>query len=280
MDAGKPVLFSLAVVRSTGERAIVACMALMLFVGTAASFLLPLYMQVVQGLSGFRTSISIIPYTLSIFVANTMVVRLYSRFRPSQIARVSFVVVAAALTLLAFTIRNDWSQNVVVLGLVTLGLAQGCIVALVFNTLLSSVPKNLAGDVGAFRGLTHNLSGSAGIAVGTALAISLLGGIVMRDVAASPDLPPELTEQVNFDNVDFITNAQLETVLEGLDAGEAETAAAIDLYEDARLRALRSTMMVLALIALLAVVPAGLIPDRREEELTVEDLQGAPAQTT
>ena len=277
MDAGKPVLFSLEVVRSTSERAIVACMALMLFVGTAASFLLPLYMQVVQGLSGFRTSVSIIPYTLSIFVANTLVVRLYGRFRPSQIARVSFLVVAAALTLLAFTIRNDWSQTVVVIGLVTLGLAQGCIVALVFNTLLSSVPKSLAGDVGAFRGLTHNLSGSAGIAVGTALAISLLGGIVVRDVANSPDLPRELTEQVNFDNVDFITNAQLETILEGLDAGEEETAAAIDLYEDARLRALRSTMMVLAMLALLAVLPAGKIPDRREEEITVEDLQGAPA---
>ena len=277
MDAGKPVLFSLEVVRSTAERSIVACMALMLFVGTAASFLLPLYMQVVQGLSGFRTSISIIPYTLSIFVANTTVVRLYKRFRPSQIARVSFVVVSAALALLAFTIRNDWSQSVVVLGLVTLGLAQGCIVALVFNTLLGSVPKNLAGDVGAFRGLTHNLSGSAGIAVGTALAISLLGGIVMRDVAASPSLPPELTQNVNFDNVDFITNDQLQVVLEGLDANEAETAKAIELYEDARLRALRSTMMLLSLIALLAIVPAGKIPDLRDEEITVEDLQGTSA---
>ena len=92
MDDGKPVLFSLDVLRSTRERSIVACMALMLFIGTATSFLLPLYMQVVQGLSGFETSLSIVPYTLSIFVANTQVSRLYDRFSPAAITRVSFVV--------------------------------------------------------------------------------------------------------------------------------------------------------------------------------------------
>ncbi|MDQ6774482.1 MAG: hypothetical protein M3024_16125 [Candidatus Dormibacteraeota bacterium] len=80
--------------------------------------------------------------------------RLYDRLAPRQIARIGFVVVAAGLTLLSFTIRNEWCQVLVVLGLITLGLGQGAIVALVFNTLLSSAPKDLAGDVGAWRGLS------------------------------------------------------------------------------------------------------------------------------
>jgi predicted MFS family arabinose efflux permease len=274
MDEGKPVLFSLDVLRSTQERSIVACMALMLFIGTATSFLLPLYMQVVQGLSGFRTSVSIVPYTLSIFVANTQVSRLYQRFSPAAITRASFTVVFLALTLLAFTIRRDWSQNMVVLGLVTLGLAQGCIVALVFNKLLMSNPKELAGDVGAFRGLTHNISGSVGIAVGTALAVSLLGVIVARDAMASPAFSPEIMEQVNFDNTNFITSDQLAGVLEERGATAEEVDAAVEIYEDARLRALRTTLMFLALLALLALVPAGKMPDFREPDLTVEDEEG------
>lgn len=274
MDEGKPVLFSLDVLRSTQERSIVACMALMLFIGTATSFLLPLYMQVVQGLSGFRTSVSIVPYTLSIFVANTQVSRLYQRFSPAAITRASFTVVFLALTLLAFTIRRDWSQNMVVLGLVTLGLAQGCIVALVFNKLLMSNPKELAGDVGAFRGLTHNISGSVGIAVGTALAVSLLGVIVARDAVASPAFSPEIMEQVNFDNTNFITSDQLAGVLEERGATAEEVDAAVEIYEDARLRALRTTLMFLALLALLALVPAGKMPDFREPDLTVEDEEG------
>jgi MFS family permease len=40
---GRPVIFSLQVLRSSGERATTACMAIMLFVGTAANFLIPLY---------------------------------------------------------------------------------------------------------------------------------------------------------------------------------------------------------------------------------------------
>lgn len=274
MDAGEPVLFNLDVIKERSERAVVACMSIMLFVGTAASFLLPLYMQVVQGFSGIKTSLSIVPYTLSIFVANTLVSRLYDKFSPRQIGRVGFLVVAAAMTLLATTIRNDWGQGVIVVGLVTLGLAQGCIVALVFNTLLSRSPKHLAGDVGAFRGLTHNVSGSAGIAVATAMAVSLLGGMVLRDANASPVITERITAQINFDKVDFVPNSRVDDVLASTDGTAEEKAKALKVYEDSRLRALRTTMMVLAVLALLGVVPAGGMPNFRKEELTVEDLEG------
>lgn len=256
-----------------------ACMALMLFIGTATSFLLPLYMQVVQGYSGWKTSLTIVPYTLSIFVANTLVARLYDRFSPARIARVAFLVVFLALTLIAFTISNSWGQVSIVVGLVTLGLAQGCIVALVFNKLLMSVPKELAGDVGAFRGLTHNMSGSAGIAVATALAVSMLGFFVARDVAASPVFSQELVQEVNLDRADFITNDQLKVVLEGTSASPAEVDAAVEVLSDARLDALQLTLMLLAALALLALVPAGGIPDFREPDLTVDDEEGIASGT-
>lgn len=279
MDEGKPPLFSLDVLRSSKERSIVACMSLMLFIGTAASFLLPLYMQVVQGYSGWRTSLTIVPYTLSIFVSNTLVVQLYDRFSPALIARVAFGVVFVALTLIATTISNDWGTASIIVGLVTLGLAQGCIVALVFNKLLMSVPKELAGDVGAFRGLTHNISGSAGIAVATALAVSMLGGFVSRDVTASTVFSDELVQEVNLDRADFITNEQLKVVLEETGATPAEVDAAVEVLSDARLDSLRITLMLLAALALLAIVPAGGIPDFRKPDLTVDDEEGLASGT-
>jgi MFS family permease len=269
MDTGKAPLFSLDVLKSNKERAIVYSMSIMLFVGTGASFLLPLYMQTVQGLSGIQTSLSIIPYTLSIFIASSAASRLYDRFSPGQIARVGFIVVAFSMALLAFTIRNDWEQAIIIVGLITLGLAQGVIVALVFNTLLSAAPKNLAGDVGAFRGLTHNLSGSAGIAIATTIAVAFLGAGVMRGAVADPVITPQLTAQVNMDNVNFLTNPQLETVLEATSATPEQQDAAISIFEENRLRALQATMLILALLALLAVVPAGRMPDFREGDLPV-----------
>jgi MFS family permease len=87
MNEHKPVLFSLKILESPKDKATVVCMATMLFIGTAISFLLPLYMQVVQGFDGLETSFQIAPYTLSIVVANTLAARVYDRFAPRQIAQ-------------------------------------------------------------------------------------------------------------------------------------------------------------------------------------------------
>lgn len=259
-NEGQPQIFDLDVLKSGSELATTFCMGIMLFIGTAANFLIPLYIQIVQGRSSFETSLSIIPYTLSIFIASSVVAGLYSRFAPRVIARVGFIVVAVALTLIAFTIRNEWTQALIVLGLILLGLGQGAIVALVFNTLLSAAPKELAGDVGAWRGLVHNLSGSVGIAVASVFAVSVLSGIIQAEVRDHPELPPELISQVNFDNVNFITNDQLTSVLEQTTATPEQVDAAIAVNEDARLLGLKVSLLGLAALSLLAIVPAGRMP--------------------
>ena len=256
----RPQIFDLDVLKSGAERATTLAMASMLFVGTAANFLIPLYIQIVQGRTSFQTSIAVIPYTLSIFVASTLVAGLYARFLPRQIGRVGFVVVALGLIILAFTIRNEWGQFGVVLGLVILGLGQGSIVALVFNTLLSASPKRLAGDVGAWRGLVHNVSGSVGIAVASVFAVGLLSALITAAVDDSPNLPPELTAQVPLDNINFVTNDQLDEVLAATDADDAQVEEAIAINADARLRALQISLLGLAGVALLAIVPAGRMP--------------------
>lgn len=265
--AGAPRIFDLRVLATGAERAVTACMATMLFVGTAANFLIPLYMQVVQGLSGIETSFSIIPYTLSIFLSSTFIAVLYGRFSPRVLGAAGFVVVASALTLLAFTVRGDWGQWFIVAGLILLGLGQGSIVALVFNTLLSAAPKQLAGDVGAWRGLVHNLSGSVGIAVATAFAVGVLATSLATSAVENPEISDELVSEINFDDADFLTNAQLEEVLGGTSATDAEVAAAIEINEEARLRALQISLLGLALLSLLAIVPAMRMPNYREGEL-------------
>lgn len=267
MKEGNSPLLSLKVVGTATEKATLICMSAMLFTGTAASFLLPLYMQVVQGFGGIQTSLALVPYTLSIFVANTLVARFYDRFAPRQIARFGFIVVTLAFIWLALTIHNDWGQIAIVAGLITLGLAQGCIVALVFNTLLTAAPADAAGDVGALRGLVHNISGSAGIAIATALAVAFLGAAAFSAAEKSPLISANVIEEINFDNANFITNEQLEGVLGQTSATPEEVVAAVEVLEDARLGALRTTMLILAGIAALAIIPAGRMPGFSREEL-------------
>lgn len=260
-------IFDLRVLATGSELAVTACMATMLFVGTAANFLIPLYMQVVQGLGGIQTSFSIIPYTISIFLASTFVAYLYKIASPRLLGAVGFVVVAGALTLIAFTIRGEWGQFFIVVGLILLGLGQGSIVALVFNTLLSSAPKQLAGDVGAWRGLVHNLSGSVGIAVASAFAVGILAATLQTSADEHSEISAELISEVNINEADFLTNAQLEAVLAETSASASEAAAAIEINEEARLQALKISLLGLAGLALLAIVPATRMPGRIRGEL-------------
>ncbi len=278
---GRPQIFDLDVLKDPSDKATTLAMSAMLFVGTAANFLIPLYLQIVQGRTSFETSIAVIPYTLSIFVASSVVATLYSRFAPRNIARFGFIVVAAGLILLAFTIRNEWEQFFVVVGLIVLGLGQGAIVALVFNTLLASSPKELAGDVGAWRGLVHNLSGSVGIALASVFAVTVLSGLVTAGIAANAEkLTPELTSQVNLDNVDFVTNDQLEAVLSQTTATPEQVDAAVAVNEAARLRALQISLLALSSIALLAIVPAGRMPGFTPGDIPAELSTGSASRST
>lgn len=271
---GRIPLLNLRVVRGRKAHATLIVMSLMLFVGTATSFVMPLYMQVVRGFDGLQTSLAVVPYTISIFVANTLVARLYDRFSAAQIARTGLWVVTLALGWLGFTILTGLGQWAVILGLVVLGLAQGCIVALVFNTLLTLSPTNAAGDVGAVRGVTHNVSGSAGIAVASAIAVAILGGTVASSAHASERISPELLQRIEFENVNFITDDHLAGVLNKAGASDTEISAGTEYFADARLNALSTTMFILAGIALAASFAAPGMPrsPRTEtEETTVED---------
>lgn len=262
----KPRILNLEVLDTASERAVSWCMAVMLFVATAATFLIPLYIQMVQGRTGLQTAIAIIPYALSVFIASTGVVRLYGRFSPRQIARTAFLVDAVGLLILAFTIDNDWGALFVVIGLITLGLGQGAIVALVFNTLLSSAPKELAGDVGAWRGLVHNLSGSIGIAVASMFAVGVLGGLISASVADHSEIQSDLVSRVNFNNANFATNDDLKNLLAQTSATPEQVEVAVAINTEARLRASNISLLALAAVAVLAIVPARRMPGRLPED--------------
>ena len=145
----KTPLLALEVLDLSQEKAATFCLFIIAALGPAVNFLIPLYIQIVQGYSSLETAVAVIPYSLAIFAASATVVRLFDRLTPRQIGRISFIAVAAGLALLAYTIRNDWGTPLVIISLIVIGLGEGALLTLMFNVLVSASPKKLAGDVGA-----------------------------------------------------------------------------------------------------------------------------------
>jgi hypothetical protein len=153
------------------------------------------------------------------------------------------------------------------------------LLTLVFNVLVSASPKELAGDVGALRGTTNNLATGLGTALAAVISVSALSLIVVNTVVETPEIPPEIQDQLYLDNIDFVSNDQLDEVLEETDITPAQEAAIISINEIARLRALKISFLILAGVALLAIVPAGGLPDYIPNEIPAEQAQN-PAKSS
>jgi MFS family permease len=265
--AGQTPLLALAVIESRQDRAAVISMMALTMLGKGTTFMIPLYIQVVQGRTSLDTAIAMIPYQLAVLVAAILVVRLYGRLTPRQIARSAFAIVTAGTLLLAVVMRNDWSDLSVVLGLILVGLGQGALATLLFNVLVTSSPKEFAGDVGALRGTVSNLAAAVGTAVTGALVIGILSANIQRALVDHPTIPPGLISKVDLDNVTFVSNDRLADMMSRTTATPAQVEAAMQINAEARLRALKITFLLLTGLGLLAFVPAGRLPDYRPDEV-------------
>jgi MFS family permease len=266
-ETGKTPLLALQVIDSPHERAAVYAMFCVVALEAMLNFSVPLYIQIVQGRSPIATAIAMMPFNLTVFFTAMLIVRLYGKFSPREIGRYGFILCTVGLLWLAFVVHNDWSAVPVLFGLVLFGIGQGALVTLLFNVLVTASPKELAGDVGSLRGTTNNLAAAVGTAVAGALLVGLLSAIVLGGIAASPKLTPEIQAQVDLDNINFISNDRLQSVMANTTATPAQVAEAVRVNTEARLRALKIGLLIMAGIAMLAIFPAGRLPDYIPGEL-------------
>ena len=263
----KMPLFALEVVESAKERATVLMMFLIVGMEAATNFSVPLYIQIVQGRDAFQTALAMMPFNLAVFFTAILIVKLYARLTPQQIASYAFALVAAGAFWLAFVVSNNWSTVPVLLGLVAFGIGQGALVTLLFNVLVTSSPKELAADVGALRGTAGNLAASVGTAVMGTLMVGVLSAGILSNLTANPIITAELKEQVDLDSINFLSNARLEERLKSTTATPEQVTEAMRINEEARLRALKIAFFALGALSLLAIFPSRMLPDYRPGEV-------------
>jgi len=270
LAGGQAPLMALEVIGTTQERAALFSLFAIGAITSAIAFLVPLYIQIVQGGSSWKTALSLIPLSMASAAAAIFMVRLFDRTSPRRVARIAFLLATIGVGMLGIVIRNDWSNGFVIVSLIVLGVGEGALVALLFNVLVSAFPKEKAGDVGSLRGTANNLANAVGTALAAALVVGVLGTSVNRDLAKNPLLPAELKAQVNLDKVSFVSNDHLRRTLERTTATPEQVTEAVRLNTDARLVALKVSIFTLAGLALLAYFPAGALPGRVQSEAAGE----------
>ena len=266
-ERGGTPLLDLRVITSGEERAAVYAMFTVVGLEAMLNFTVPLYIQIVQGRTPIETAIAMMPFNLTVFFTAMLVVKLYDKVSPRNIARGGFALCIVGLLWLAFVVRNDWSAIPVMFGLITFGLGQGARVTLVFNVLVTAAPKELAGDVGSLRGTTQNLAAGVGTAVAGALLVGLLSAGIMYRIAENPQLPPAVISQIDLDSINFVSNDRLLSIMERTGAAPEQVAEAVRVNTEARLQALKIGLLIMAAVAALAIIPASRLPGYRPGEI-------------
>jgi MFS family permease len=269
--AGRQPLLAMEVLDSSEERNAVVAFLVAGSLGLAVGFLIPLDVQIIQGRTPLFSAVAILPYAVAIAGAGVLSVRLYDRRSPRDLGIASFLLIAVGLVVVAFTIGHDWSNVAVILGLLFVGVGEGTLLTLLFNVLVSASPKRLAGDEGALRGVANNVSNALGAALASVVAVGLLG-VFLASALSESDLPSGVQAAVSSSDVDFVTTDELRAALAASSATPQQVAEAIAVNEDAQLRALRATFLIVAGISLLSIFPATRLPRYTPGELSADDI--------
>ena len=261
---GRTPLVSPEALESKAARRALVAIVVTLGVCNGYAYLLPLYMQIVQGFDSLETAIWMLPYALSLSAAAVWVTRLTSRFTVRRLTRSSMLMMAAGFVIVGAGIANHWGNPIVILGLVLAGAGTGAVLTLGATVMVGAAGPTLASEVGGVRHTAANVGAAIGTALIGALLISALNVLVDNAVAGSSVLPPDLKSRVQLEQPTFISNRDLEREAAAYGLTEAQVDEAVRINTAQRLKALRISFFGLAALALLGGVVAKGLPSERD----------------
>lgn len=229
------------------------------------SYLLPLYTQMVLGKSPLGTAMILIPISLAALVSAAATPALMRLLACRWLLTGAHVLAAASAILLALTISNQWSGAWTLISEVCLGLGIGVGLSAGSALLMETNPPAIAGEIGSARGMANFLGLCTGTAVAGAVLMSVLAQSASVRITNSPDLLSSGSIEVTASSVSFVANDDLRASLTGLELTSAQLDQAVEINVESRLIALRASLSVLGLAALLPIVTFRHLPTRRQE---------------
>ena len=232
-------------------------------------FVLPLYLQLVQGLDALESGIKLLPVSVAMLLASSVGPKLAERLPVRRIVRLGLgLLVVGALVLLSTIdpVLSGWSFA---LGLTVLGIGMGFIASQLGNVIQSSVEPSKRGEAGGLQFTAQQLGSSLGVALIGGIVLSGLATNVASLVATDERIAPEVQNQVIgavADGVDFVASADIEQQIVDAGLDDAQTKALLEDYEDAQLFALKAGLLAAALAALAAFAGTTNLPTRKPED--------------
>ncbi len=263
LDAGRGALFDPKMLRNETLRGGLVAFFFQYLLQAGLFFTVPLFLSVALGLSAIATGVRLLPLSITLLLAATGVPRLFPRASPRRVVRVGFLALFAGIVVMIAALEAGAGPEIVTWPMLLAGLGVGALASQLGSVTVSSVPDEQSGEIGGVQNTLTNLGASVGTALAGAVLISGLSAAFFTNVQANPAVPQDLANQAKVElsaGIPFVSDQQLRTQLDQSHVPVDAQNAIVQDYSDARLRGLRASLTVLAVLALLALAFTERIP--------------------
>jgi MFS family permease len=264
-DHGRPALLDPAMLRVKLLRTGLTAFFFQYLLQAGLFFSVPLYLSIALGLNAIQTGLRILPLSITLVLAAVAIPKLRPDASPRRVARLGFTALFLGIVVFVAALEAGAGPEIVTWPMILAGLGIGALASQLGAVTVSSQPDELSSEVGGLQNTFSNLGISIGTALAGAVLMSALTASFFAGIADNPDVPDSLASQAETSlsgGVPFISDADLETALTKAGVSGTTAAAVADENAAARIDALRASLSVLAVLALVALALSGSLPTR------------------
>jgi Na+/melibiose symporter-like transporter len=229
-------------------------------------FVVPLYLQLVLGLSALETGIKMLPISITMFATAAVGARLSNRFAVRAIVQTGLIVTLVGALILLWTIKPTLANAGFAIGMAVLGIGMGLMISQLGNVVQSSVDESGRSEAGGLQYTGQQLGSSLGVALIGAIVLIGLTSTFISTVQHDSRISSEVAAQVGTaagSNTNFVASTQIEVAAQKAGLDKPTTAALVEDYESAQLRSLKAGLLAAALLALISLAFTRELPHER-----------------
>jgi MFS family permease len=226
-------------------------------------FVIPLFLSVALGLSAIQTGVRLLPLSVALLLTAAGIPKVFPHASPRRVVQLGFLSLFIGLVVLVALLDQGAGPEIVTWPLLLAGLGVGALASQLGGVTVSAVSDEQSGEVGGVQNTVTNLGASIGTALAGAVLISALTATFLHGVEGNPAVPQQIAAQAQVEltgGIPFVSDADLSTALADAGVPAATADAVVAENADARLAGLRTSVALLALVALIAMFFTRKIP--------------------
>jgi MFS family permease len=226
-------------------------------------FAVPLFLSVALGLSAIDTGVRLLPLSITLLLAAAGIPKVFPNASPRRVVQLGFLALFAGLAVMIAALDAGAGPEIVTWPMLLAGLGVGALASQLGSVTVSSVPDEQSGEVGGLQNTLTNLGASIGTALAGAVLISTLTTSFLTGIQNNPAVPADVKSKATVElagGVPFVSDADLRTALDKAGIPPKTADAITKENATARIDGLRSSLSILAVIALIALPFSRRIP--------------------